>query len=423
MKNLLSNISSYGVVCRKISKSSSSCFSSSSQQSRQYSNRLLDQPFVLERFFAKYEFSSKYLLCSSDCESMSIKELIGNDEDNLQALLNCHLGYTESKGDYELRDLIINTHPQWYDKSKLGAANVLIHTGGVEPILLFGMTCLEKDDHVIIQSPRYQALSEFSHVVKTRVSAWNAKKTKNGWNFDVNELESLIQPKTKAIILNPIHNPTGHLHTLEEINYIIEIAKKKNLLIFSDEVYRGLEYNETDASIPSLSSLYYNAISLNVMSKSYGLAGLRTGWVVSQNLQLLDSLLKGKDFTTICNPAPSECLSKIALKQSDQILTKNREIIATNFKLAEEFFTKRANHIFEWIPPRAGPIGYIHFKDWKEGSFRFCERVNRDCGVLLLPSTVYNRMDDKHLRIGLGRRNFAEGLSVLENYLLKNNTN
>ena len=381
-------------------------------------NRLLGQPFALEQYFAKYEFNTKYLLSSSDCESMSVKELIGDSEEYKKELMNCHLGYTDSRGDLELRELIINSHRQWYGP-KMNSSNVLIHMGGVEPILLFGMTCLERDDHVIIQNPRYQALSEFANVSKTKTMFWHATKVDGKWTFDLNQLEKLIQPKTRAIILNPIHNPTGHIHTLQEYMQIIEMAKKHNIIIFSDEVYRGLEYNEVDSNIPSLSALYYNAVSMNVMSKSYGLAGLRIGWTVSQNQKLLNNLHMGKDFTSICNPAPSECLSKIALKQSKTILERNRNIIKANFKLAEKFFTDDFNHLFQWFPPAAGPIGFIGFRNRRDGSYRFCEQVVRDCGVMLLPSSVYNRVDDQHIRIGLGRRNFSEGLQVLSNYLNK----
>lgn len=392
---------------------------------RNYGTTVINQPFFLERYFARYEFHTKYLLSSSDCESMSIRELIGENNEFREGLLNCHLGYTDTKGDLELRELIINKHPNWYGdvagkppSNRLAASNVVITTGGVEPILVFAMTCLTKDSHIIIQSPRYQALSEITNIAKTKHSFWHAKLVNQKWTFDVQDLEKLIQPKTTAIILNPIHNPTGHMHTLEEYLKIIEIAKSQNILIFSDEVYRGLEYTEQDASIPSLSALYHNAISMNVMSKSYGLAGLRLGWVVSQNQQILENIVKGKDFTTICNPAPSEYLAKIALKQSEQILHNNRQIVTNNLKIAEEFFKSEENSkLFEWIPPKAGPICFIGFKDGREGAFRFCERVVKDCGVMLLPSTVYNRLDDAHVRIGLGRKNFAEGLQVLSKYM------
>jgi aspartate/methionine/tyrosine aminotransferase len=196
---------------------------------------------------------------------------------------------------------------------------------------------------------------------------------------------------------------------------LVEIAADHGLLLFSDEVYRGLEYEPADR-LPAACDLYDNAISLGVMSKTYGLAGLRIGWVATRNPQLLESMLAIKDYTTICNSAPSELLATIALRHRDKLVTRNLSIIGENLKLLNEFFA-RHEEIFEWLPPRAGPIAFPRLR-LPRSIDAFCLELVEHEGVMLVPGTNFDD-DQNHFRIGFGRRNMPEALERLEHFVEK----
>ena len=141
------------------------------------------------------------------------------------------------------------------------------------------------------------------------------------------------------IAINYPHNPTGKVISLDLLNDLIEISRKHDIYLFSDEVYRLME-RDANKRLPQIADAYENGISLNVMSKAYGLPGLRIGWIASQDLQLLDKMEKMKHYLSICNSSPSEFLAVVALKSGEQILSRNRKIIEDNLKLLNPFFAQ-----------------------------------------------------------------------------------
>ena len=174
-----------------------------------------------------------------------------------------------------------------------------------------------------------------------------------------------------------------------------------------------LEFNPEE-KLPAACDVYSNAVSLGVMSKAFGLAGLRIGWIATQNDEILTKLRHFKDYTTICNSAPSEYLALIALKHKETILARNLSIIKFNLQILDQFFEKY-NKIFEWVKPKAGSIGFVRLKT-NEDIETFCLDVIEHAGVLLLPSTLYD-YGTHHFRLGFGRKNLPMGLEHLDRYL------
>ena len=159
--------------------------------------------------------------------------------------------------------------------------------------------------------------------------------------------------------------------------------------------------------------MYEKAISLGVMSKSFGLAGLRIGWMATKDQNLLTKLASFKDYTTICNSIASEFLAAIALRNYHHLVQRNLEIILRNIKLLDQFFSKSS--VMEWVKPQAGPIGFPKLTT-SSSSEQFCSDLVIQSGVLLLPSIAF-LYGDRHLRIGFGRKNMPEALSHLETFL------
>ena len=365
--------------------------------------------FKLERFFAKYEFSTPYLLCSSDCESFSIGELLASEKNSENKLKKLCLGYTESQGSPILRKEI----SKLYDNIK--PEEIIVFAGAEEGIFVFMNVLLEKGDHVIVQYPAYQSLHEIAKSIGCRITKW-VMDDKDKWELDLDFLKKKIKKNTKAIVINFPHNPTGYLISKNKFKKIVEIAKKKNLFVFSDEVYRFMEYDKKDR-LPASCDIYDKGISLGVMSKAFGLPGLRIGWIATKDKTLLKKVACFKDFTTICNSAPSEFFSILALRNKEEIVKRNLNIIKNNLKLLDKFFIKY-NNLVEWVRPKAGSIAFprIKFNKDVEG---FCIDLVNKKGVLLLPSTLYD-YDNKHFRIGFGRKNMPEALKKLEEYIKKN---
>jgi aspartate/methionine/tyrosine aminotransferase len=149
------------------------------------------------------------------------------------------------------------------------------------------------------------------------------------------------------------------------------------------------------------------------MSKTYGLPGLRLGWLACRDAEIIRRCLEFKYYTTICSSAPSEYLTALALRHRATLVQRNLEIVRRNLSLLDEFL-KRHSNLFDWVKPNASPIGFVRLKPDRD-VYAFCEEVVRDSGVLLLPGSVYDQ--PRHIRFGYGRKNMPEALAQFEAYL------
>ena len=367
------------------------------------------QAFELERFFAKYEFTAPYLLGSSDCESLNVAQLLALEPGSETGLSGCWLGYTESKGHPLLREEIANLY------TRCDREQILVHSGAEEAIFIFMNVMLTPGDHVIVQSPCYQSLFQIANDLGCQVTRWNPRE-ENPWHWDLTDLEESITPETKLVIINQPHNPTGHLMTHKQQEQLIALVKKHELLLFSDEVYRCLEHDPA-LRLPAACDLYERAVSLGVMSKTYGLAGLRIGWIATRDKVIFDAMATFKDYTSICNSAPSEYLSLIALRNQQQLIDRNLKIVDANLQALNQFFSSHA-HLFKWEAPAAGSIAFPAYLG-KGGAHQLATDLVEQKGVLIIPSGYFN-YGDQHFRIGLGRKNLTECLAHMNEYLEEN---
>lgn len=366
------------------------------------------RPFKLERYFVPYEFSARYLLSCSDCDGLVLKDLLELADDEMKkSWENLTLAYTESPGNILLRKEVAKLY------AGIDHNRVLIVTPQ-EGILIALNTILNKGDHVISTFPGYQSLYEIAESIGCEVTKWQPNEA-NGWKFEVKFLQQNIRPSTRLIIINFPHNPTGYIPPIDDFREIIQLAQKYNIHIFSDEMYRLLELHNDDR-LPSACELYDKAVSLFGMSKTFGMAGVRIGWLVVKNKQLYQEMEKYKDYTTICSNAPGEILSIIALRAKDSIIGGHMIRIKRNLSLLDVFFDSHKD-LFTWVRPRAGTIGFPKIKKDIKAS-EFCLKVVNEAGIMVLPSTVYD-YDNKHFRIGFGRENLPEALQKFDEYLNK----
>lgn len=361
--------------------------------------------FKLERYFAQYEFSTQYLLSCSDCDGYPLSYVLDQaTADEKQLWENLTLGYTESDGHHLLRDIIAAQY------ETISANQVVVASPGELNFILMN-ALLQAGDHVICMSPAYQSLYEVARSLHVDLSFWTPNRST--WHFDPDDLAALIRPDTKLIIINFPHNPTGAFPSVAEFERIVDLARQHDIYLFSDEMYRHLLHTAKE-EIPAACDLYEKGISLWGTAKTFGLAGLRLGWVACQDPLILQHILRFKDYLSICSSAPSEILAIIALRHKEAFIEPNIEKIRRNISLFQAFQTRHSD-LISYSPPRAGSTAFVDLH-LNESSLSFSERLVKEAGIMLVPAEMFE-YGSSHARIGFGRENFAEVLLRLESYL------
>ena len=262
---------------------------------------------------------------------------------------------------------------------------------------------LEPGDHVVVETPCYESALQVARSAGAEVTEWR-RSAADGWAHDLDALERALRPDTKLVYVNTPHNPTGTLMPRAVLERVVELCAERGAWLFCDEVYRELEHDPADR-LPAACDLYERALSLGSMSKTYGLPGLRLGWLASRDREALQRIVDLKHYTTICSSAPSELLSALALRHREALADRNRGIVLANLPLLDGFLERHAE-LFSWTRPTASPIGFVRLNG-VEDTTAFCARLVAETGVLLLPGIVYD--EPGHVRIGYGRSSHARG--------------
>ncbi len=368
--------------------------------------------FELERYFSKWEFTAKYHMTASDIESMSLSALLAMaSPKDRNAFEQLWLGYTETHGHPELRGEIAKT----YDTA--APSDILCFAGAEEGVYVAMRVLLSRNDHAIVTVPNYQA-AETIPLDLCEVTGVALDENDN-WALDIDRVKQAIRPNTRLISINFPNNPTGAVLDRERFLALVSLCREHGIYLFSDEVYRLIE-RETSVRLPQAADVYEKALSLNVLSKAYGLPGLRIGWIMTRDTALLKKMERYKHYLSICNSAPSERLAIIALKAKDRILERNRALVNHNAEKLDVFFNEFSKQ-FQWQRPDGGCVGFPRYLG-PGGTDQFCEDLVEKTGILLLPPKIYHseliKTPRDRFRIGFGRKNIEQGLSVFREYLL-----
>ena len=276
------------------------------------------EPFRLERYFAKYEFSTRYLLSPSDCESCSLSELLDlASAESRAAWEQLRFGYTDSQGSPALRERIAGLY------ETVGPEQTVVAVPE-EAIFILMHALLEPGDRVVVLTPAYQSLHEVARSCGCEVVCVPLSVAGDRWELDLDRLNEAVTPATRLLVVNFPHNPTGYLPSRRDFDALVEMARKHGAWVLSDEMYRLLEH-DTSLRLPAACDVYEKGISLSGLSKAFGLPGLRVGWLATRDETVIHRSLNIKDYTTICNSAPSEVLATMGLDGREHILARNRE--------------------------------------------------------------------------------------------------
>ncbi len=364
------------------------------------------EDFELERFFARHEFAVRHLLCASDVEGWAMADLLALADPESAALWHAlRLGYTEAPGHPLLRAEIATLY------EGIAPDEVLVFSGAEEAIFAAANVLLGPGDHAIVVWPSYQSLHAIARAAGAEVTLHELRAA-DGWAIDLDLLRSQVTPRTKVVVVNAPHNPTGALPDAATYRAIADIAADAGATLLSDEVYRFLERDPLDR-LPAGADVGRHGVSIGVMSKSFALAGLRIGWLASHDARILDAAARFKDYTTICASAPAEILALTALRARDAVLARSRSIVDANMALLDGFFARRPGQ-FAWVRPLGGSIGFPELVAGVPIE-RFAEDLLAAEGVLVAPGSIFGHPGN-HFRIGYGRTGMAAALAGLESF-------
>ena len=367
--------------------------------------------FRLEAHFSRWEFRAKYHLTASDAEAMSMRDLLSyatvEQRDEFE---NMWLGYTETWGAPDLREAIAQTF-----RSRT-ADDVLGFAGASEGIFAANSVLLDGSSHAVVVTPNYQSHETLPVAICEATGV--PLDPDDDWSLDIDRVAAAIRPNTKLVTINFPHNPTGAILSRDRYDALIELCRHHGIHILHDEIFHGLGPTGTE-HLPLIADEYELGLSLGVTSKSYGLPGLRVGWIVSQDHDVLARMERLKHYLSICSSGPSERLAIIALQHRDELLGRNNAIIDENLVAWDDFFARFVD-LFDWRRPQGSCMAFPRYLG-AEGVEEFARRLVEEAGVLVLPSTIYSSdlgpTPTDRFRIGAGRRGLDAGLAAMSDHI------
>lgn len=349
------------------------------------------EQFAMERMQSTYENLVEFNLSESGVRPLTPRELV-EDSAGLEGLLDQPLVYTQSNGTIELRRLIALMYPG------AGIEHIEVTNGGSEANFITTFNLVEPGDEVVMLVPNYMQTWGLAKGFGGTIKQWRLVEdaASGRWRADLNQLEALVTPKTKLIVICNPNNPTGARLTASDLDAIARIADRNGSWILSDEVYRGAELDGVDTA--SMWGRSPRAIITSGLSKAYGLPGLRIGWIVAPP-SLIASLWSYHDYTTIAPGALSDRLARVALQpeRRTRLFERTRSILRRNLPLIEAWLTEAGG--FHWLKPEAGAIVYVKY-DHPINSTTLVNRLREEKSVLIVPGDHFGM--DGYLRLGFG---------------------
>jgi len=368
------------------------------------------KPFAHLQFTQALNTTIQYNLSDSCAESLSVQQLLDLETD--QSFLKQPLTYASIQGDERLREEIAVATSHQYQ-----SMHVSLYSGVQEAIFCALNAILTDGGEVIAIKPCYPSLVEICHQLGAKLHIIEPKFEQQ-WNLELSDFTQFINTKTRLIILNSPHNPTGMVID-DSIQYaLIEASVKNSYTVLLDEVSVWTHPQTPNAKLlPNnhKTDTLKNILRLGVMSKSLGLPGIRIGWAVTQNAKLQARMLEIKSYLSICCSRTDEQFARIAFKHRQKILEHNNQIVEDNKKLFNSF-VKKHQRVLAWHTPKAGLLSLLRIEQ-RLTPTKFSTELAQKYQLLLLPSQLFG-LDGPYYRLGLGKSNFVDALNVFEKAMI-----
>ncbi|KAJ5627140.1 aspartate aminotransferase [Penicillium herquei] len=393
------------------------------------------KPFVLDNWVRQFKPAARVSLHDTCVDPLSLQQISqfqATESSVVPVNISNPLLYGSVLGSRSLQDNIFSLYANEVD-NPADQLSLSVTQGAISANFLVLDTTLGPGDHVICQYPTYQQLYDVPRRAGAEVSLWRTC-AKKSWIPDTNELYSLAKENTKMIIINNPNNPTGALIPLDILESIVDFAAERNIIVFSDEVFRPLFHgispeNPAPPSIISLAGKYQNLIATSSLSKAYSLPGIRVGWVISPNTELVNQVVEARDYTTISVSQVDQDIASYALDAAvqAQILQRSLAICSHNLKTLERFIVDHSRWL-RWVKPSGASSAFVQVLNPESGvpvdDKMFCERMIRECGLLIVPGGETFGTEGKedfkgYLRVGFvcSTEKFEEALKIWGRYL------
>ena len=363
--------------------------------------------YPLGRFLSRWYPHTRHELAASESETWHLPELLSlASEATAARWRDLGFGYTDPCGSHSLRSAIAGLY------ERMDAEQIIAFAGAQEALGVVLRGLVGPGDHAVLVLPCYQPSEmALTGLCETTGVALEAAR---GWELDLERVAAAIRPNTRLVLVNFPNNPTGKLLSAEAFAGLISLCCRHGLWLVNDEVYRLID-RDARLRLPCVADVYERGVSIDAVSKSHGLPGLRVGWMACGDVGLRARVATLKQTASLCLAGPSEVLAEMALGAGAVMLARNRAIAAENLASVERFLADHAG-LFSWDRPEGGVVGYVRYHG-ADGVEWFAERMAQQLGVLVLPASVWRSallpLPEDHFRIGFGRRGSAACLSAL----------
>jgi aspartate/methionine/tyrosine aminotransferase len=364
-------------------------------------------PFTLDRWLNQYHFADappEFDFASSTGPHWTLGELLALiSADEQASLFETELVYSSASGSENLRQAIA-------EMQGASAEQVQVLTGASEALSILFCVASEPGANVILPFPLFPSTAALCGLYGLETRFYHLRR-ENDFRVDVDEIKKLTDDKTKLLLVNTPHNPTGATLSDEELRELHDFATERGVQFVSDEVYHPIYHGRETNSAASLP----HATVLGSFSKALSLSGLRVGWIIERDAARLRQYTDARGYFTISNPPLNEKFALIALKHREAIFARTQNVATANLNLLDQFFAEHADDL-GWVRPRGGLTSFPWLK--RETNAReFCSALAADAGVLLVPGDCFQIADHFRLGFGVTGEGFARGLERLADFL------
>ena len=346
-------------------------------------------PFELERWQSTWENRVRHNISESGVHPLSIRKLLELAGRDLAELADLRMIYSQANGTDELRRAIATLYPG------VDPDQILVTVGSAQANFLTCWTLIKPGDKVAILAPTYWQTWGLSRNFGADVRPIWCEMDR-GWEPSPEEIARAILPGTRLVVVTNPGNPTGHVLSARARAAMVDRVREVGAWLLADEVYQGAERG--GVTTQSFWGSYERLLVVNGLSKAYGLPGLRIGWIVGPK-DLVNELWAHQDYTTIGPSPASDYLARCAIGARAKILERTRGILNANYPIIERWLNS-LDGFFEWLPPEAGAICCVRYKNGP-ATLDLVEQIRARRDVLLVPGEHF-ALPSGYLRIGFG---------------------
>ena len=342
------------------------------------------KPFLLDLWLDSYEHDIEYNLASSEGPRWTVNavlELAGEEE--RQRFLNHELVYGRPAGAEGLREAIAEMHD-------VSAECVQIMTGASEALVVLMWLAAEPGANVILPRPGYAPFSALPQSLGIETRFYGIRK-ENNFSVDIEEIMKFADARTKLIMVNSPHHPTGATMSDVELDRLHEFSSARGIQLVSDEVYQPIYHGRETKSASRLAQ----ATVIHDFSKAFALPGVRTGWMIEHDRKRRERYWNARTYFSISNNSAGEMLAEIAMRKRDVVLGKTQETASLNLEHLDRFMAGHGETL-GWIRPQGGMTAFPWLVSG-ENARPFCQAAAEQ-GILLAPGDCFDA--PSHFRLG-----------------------